>query len=687
MRQVSKVFGVTELVTSILLFVAGAAQAQPVLDYITVAPASVQIQIGGTDNFTAVGHFSDGSTRNMTQSVGWSSSDASIATVNDVPGTRGLATGVSAGQVTVTATDLTSGVFGEAALKVVGTLTKLRLTPRQPKIAQGDTENFTTTGILSDGSTINMTQRVEYSSDNEAVATVTNTPGNRGLATGVSPGFARIDARDPATGVRASDSDGDVRLEVLGRLVSVFVKPSRYSLSAGSTRYFTAVGRLSDGSKINLTQRANWSSSDETVAVVSNADGNRGLATGIARGTAMISALDPRTGISSSDTGEDGELEVTGILSELLLTPRVKELAVGHTRHLTCRGILSDGATRNMTRKVTYRSSDETVAIVSNAERSWGLVTAVGPGEATIDAHHDLTGVDSQDTSGGARIIVEGALTSLEVKPNPVALAVGGTRHLTTRGVLSTGRTVNLTQTADYSSADESIATVSNTPGNKGLVTAVAPGSTTVTATDPGSGLSADTTVNVKGALVGISLKPSSVFLVQGASRHLTAIGSFSDGSTSNYTQRVIYSSSDEAVATVTNTDGNRGLVEAVGAGDAQISAQDPVTSITAPAINVHVAGVLQSIRLQPASKFLKLGGTENLTAIGSFSDGSESNLTQKVEYESSDQAVATVTNTEGHKGLVTAVGLGSAVITARDATSGISSHDSGQDTLITVIP
>jgi hypothetical protein len=75
-------------------------------------------------------------------------------------------------------------------------------------------------------------------------------------------------------------------------------------------------------------------------------------------------------------------------------------------------------------------------------------------------------------------------------------------------------------------------------------------------------------------------LGPTSVQKPVGGIQNFTAIGHLSDGRELDYTQRVLLSSSDESVAVCPNTDGNRGRVEAVGAGTARIIATDPATGI-----------------------------------------------------------------------------------------------------------
>jgi uncharacterized protein YjdB len=83
------------------------------LSSIAIAPSIATIPQGQSLQYTAIGTYSDGTSQNITTQVTWSSSDPTIATINS---NRGLARGVSAGSVTITA--LRGSVSGTAALTV-----------------------------------------------------------------------------------------------------------------------------------------------------------------------------------------------------------------------------------------------------------------------------------------------------------------------------------------------------------------------------------------------------------------------------------------------------------------------------------------------------------------------------------------------------------------------------------------
>jgi outer membrane protein assembly factor BamB/uncharacterized protein YjdB len=80
-----------------------------------------------------------------------------------------------------------------------------------------------------------------------------------------------------------------------------------------------------------------------------------------------------------------------------------------------------------------------------------------------------------------------------------------------------------------------------------------------------------------------------------------------------------------------------------------------PITVVNAK------AATLLSIAVTPNNPTVTVGKTKQLTATGSYSDGSTQDLTAQVTWESSDPAKATVSNT----GLVTGENYGSTTVTA----------------------
>jgi len=76
----------------------------------------------------------------------------------------------------------------------MATLVSIAVTPNNPSVAAGVTQQFTATGTYSDGSTQNLTTTATWTSSNTAVATISNTSGSQGLATSLAQGTSTITA-------------------------------------------------------------------------------------------------------------------------------------------------------------------------------------------------------------------------------------------------------------------------------------------------------------------------------------------------------------------------------------------------------------------------------------------------------------------------------------------------------------
>lgn len=237
---------------------------EPVASVI-VTPAEATIEVGETTPLTARPENAAGGA--LQRAVTWKSSNPAVATVD----ATGLVAAVAAGTATIVATS--EGMSGTAAIEVPLPVVSVTIEPESVELRVGET--LTLTAVPRDGKGEQVARRVAWTSDNDAIATVSDD----GLVTGVSPGSATIEA----TCGRAA---GSVEITVKPRGTSIVIDdPGPGPLVVGATVALKAT--VYDANGVAMPgYPVSWSSGNPSVATV---DGT-GLVTGTAPGTATITA-------------------------------------------------------------------------------------------------------------------------------------------------------------------------------------------------------------------------------------------------------------------------------------------------------------------------------------------------------------------------------------------------------------
>lgn len=370
-------------------------------------------------------------------------------------------------------------------------------------------------------------------------------------------------------------------------------------------------------------------------------------------------------------------LEPIDGLQSILLSPADPSIAAGLSQKFVALGIYADGTSLDLSDKVVWNSATAAVSTINEQ----GIALALQPGTSVISASFGGKAASTVFT------VTSAELTSISISPLDVSVADGLTTQFIATGLYSDGSTEDISTAVNWLSSDTSIAVMAaDQTTSSGLATAVAPGSTQISASM--GDLSASTSLTVtNAALISIQLNPANSILYVGVSQLYTAIGVYSDGSSQDISALVTWASSAPAIATIDNSSAAQyGEVTAQAAGTTQISAQ--LGAVSAETALTVVNATLSSIVVSPLNSSTQVGLTRQFTATANYSDGRSFNVSRSVVWSSSDTAIATM-NASGalNSGLATGQAAGVAQITATlNAVSGSASLNVNNSTLTSIV-
>ena len=535
------------------------------LTSLAVTPSTPTIPLGASAALVATGTFLDKTTHDVTEQVTWTSTNTKVITVSNAVGERGKLTTVALGTARVRATDPVTGVTTSVPVVVTAAaLVSVTMNPGPVSVPAGLTLQCHANGLYSDGSIRDLTTAATWTISGTAGATVSNAPGSEGLVTAALVGASGfLTATDPASGI-----SGQAALTVTAALqTGLEISPPVATVSVGLTQAFTATAVFSDASRMTRPS-AFWTSSNLAALTV---DAN-GVATAVAAGASVVSATD--NGFAATANVTVTAPAVTSITISPQF-PGPNPTPKGLQRFFRVIVRLSDGTASSTSTDVTWSTSNASVATISNVPGSQGMMTAVDVGSVVLMATHPASGLTATLNWAVSAAVLQGATLS----PQNISVPAGRTATVVAIGRFSDGSTADVTQVGAWATGDPSIATI--TSGNPGAqsVTGVSVG---VTSMVMSGRVTATGSVEVTPAVLDSLAVSGSASMVVGTVGSFTASGTFSDGTQRSETAQVLWSSSNSAIASVSNAIGHEGEVTAIGAGTVTITARDGATGLTA---------------------------------------------------------------------------------------------------------
>ncbi|HLT30788.1 MAG TPA: Ig-like domain-containing protein [Myxococcaceae bacterium] len=255
-------------------------------------------------------------------------------------------------------------------------LTALVISPAAPTLMQGGTLELEARATFSDGAEASVTREAAWSSSAPDVVSVSE----EGWVEAHLPGEAVI--RAVYRGVTATTTVSVTERVLESLEVSAADGTVPGPVPVGVRVALRAIGTYSDGGTENLTADVQWSSEDETIVTVENAEGQEGVLQGRSRGSTAVVA-------SVGSVSARVDIEVVGpVVNGLVIDQGDVINAPGGTRQFTAHTVLSDGTPQEGPADVTWSVGEGSGATI-NAD---GLATVTGPVGSQQEIRAELPG-------------------------------------------------------------------------------------------------------------------------------------------------------------------------------------------------------------------------------------------------------------------------------------------------------
>ncbi len=462
---------------------------------LTVTPATASIPVTGTQKYTAIEIFSDGTSFDRTTNAAttWTTSNANASLSPSGVVGAGLATGVTANvvPVVITATFGVGGPSATASLTVNSATSKgLLVMPPVASIPVTGTQQYTALEVFSDGSTVDRTTNAAtiWTKSNANINLSPNGVVGAGLATGVTANVAPV-VITATYGVGGPSGTANLTVTAATSM-GLTVTPAIASIAVTGTQKYTAIETFSDGSTIDRTTNpaTTWTASSLNATLSPSGVIGAGLATGVSATPVGVPVVITAT-FGVGGPSATANLTVTSATSTgIVVTPATPSIPVAGTQQFVALETFSDGSTIDRT------ANPATIWTASNANASLSPNGILGAGLATgvtatpvglpvvITATYGVGG-----PSGTANLTVTAAtLMAFKVTPATALIAItGGTQQFSAFETLSDGSIVDRTTACNWTSANLPLggAVVSTIGLNTGIATGNSIGQSTITAT------------------------------------------------------------------------------------------------------------------------------------------------------------------------------------------------------------
>ncbi|WP_051108786.1 Ig-like domain-containing protein [Paenibacillus daejeonensis] len=409
--------------------------------HLQLQDAPVQIQASVSDT---ADHSLD-----ITSQAEWTSSNVFVATVSS----SGLISPKAAGTARITATY--KGLSRDINVTVYGPMKTISVEKTVLDGFVGEDQQLpAVTGITLSGDSQNISKLITWTSSDESIATIAD-----GKWKPVKLGEATLTAALGSRQVKVKVSVHDKPLALQSDIETLSVVTGKeISLPAVTVIY-------ENGEDETVTDRIDWSVSSPNLLV--RDDKLRGL-------------IASRVNLTGTYLGKKITFRVTieEEIVKLTVDPSTLELNPGRSKSIKVTGTYKNGKTVSLGSKMNWSMANEKIATIKGSS-----VRAVDEGTTLLIGTY-------QDRSVSVTITVVPKLKKLAISSSSLRVAIGAKESVTVKAEYDTGKIVDVTSSATWTTSNNKVAEVSG-----GTITTLSKGSATIRARFDGKTVTVRVTV------------------------------------------------------------------------------------------------------------------------------------------------------------------------------------------------
>jgi hypothetical protein len=281
-------------------------------------------------------------------------------------------------------------------------------------------------GIMLNGQNLDVSSLLEWSSSDETIVTVTS-----GKMVAKKPGVATLTAKVRQLTVT-------IEVTIQEKVLTLLSDASIVSMIVGGETPLPQVTAIfEDGAELDVTTNIDWKASSPNLLV---------------KATTMKALVAGK--VSLTGTYLNKKINISIILEpeikQFIIQPQSIELNPGRTKMISVKGVYKDGKTVSLNTKIIWESTDSAIADISRS-----TVKALKEGTVTISSTY-------QGKSLQVTVKVVPKLMKLQADTTSFQLKVGDSEKVTITALFDTGKTINVTDEAVWTSSNSTLATIND---------------------------------------------------------------------------------------------------------------------------------------------------------------------------------------------------------------------------------